>query len=446
MKIQRYPTIKKWACRVVATIILLCVAAPGFAARNVILVIGDGMDDNQIAIARNQLLGATGQLQLDRMPQRGVSQVLTVDDSKLSRPIYVADSANTATAMATGVVTSIGRVGTAPNTGKPLQTLVDLAKAAGMRAGIVSTSSLTDATPAAFVAHAAKRKCQGPTDMERPQCEIDRKHAGGLGPIATQIAESNIDVLIGGGLRYFTQTAENAPTPLSVAVENGFRYASDYEQIASADNGTRMLALLADDLLSVRMMGEEGRAAERWSEDATRYPDAFRCVSNPKAANTPALADLTQQAIRLLANANGFFLMVESAIIDKAAHIRNPCVSIGEVQQLDESVSVALQFAKDNPDTLVLVTADHGHAAQIVPAYNWFADAGFHHNFGWYAPLRTSEGGVMGVGYSSSTAVAAETHTGVHVPVYANAPDGFNLPTHIRQSQIFSLMRDYLGL
>ena len=83
-------------------------------ARNVILVIGDGMDDVQVTIARNYLVGAEGRLHIDAMPVRSAVQILTVDEQ--GQRIYVADSANTATSMATGVVTSRGRIATTAGT------------------------------------------------------------------------------------------------------------------------------------------------------------------------------------------------------------------------------------------------------------------------------------------------------------------------------------------
>ena len=128
--------------------------------RNVILIIGDGMDDHQISIARNYLVGARGKLTLDRMPLRGVSQVLTI--SEQGAPVYVADSANSATAMATGQVTSRGRIATSVGEGKRLETIAEMAHQAGFKTGIVTTSSVTDATPASFMAHINLRFAKTP--------------------------------------------------------------------------------------------------------------------------------------------------------------------------------------------------------------------------------------------------------------------------------------------
>ena len=101
--------------------------------RQVILIIGDGMDDQQITIARNYLAGAAGRLELDKMPLRSTSQILTIEDKVNGKHLYVADSANTGTAMATGVVTSRGRISTSAGSDTDIPTIVEIAHAAGYR-------------------------------------------------------------------------------------------------------------------------------------------------------------------------------------------------------------------------------------------------------------------------------------------------------------------------
>ena len=110
-------------------------------APKVILIIGDGMGDQQITIARNYLVGSGGRLTLDDLPFRGAAQVQTIAEDDPSRPVYVADSANTATAMATGELTSSGRIATIAKTDQDIVTILDLASAACLGTGIVTTSS-----------------------------------------------------------------------------------------------------------------------------------------------------------------------------------------------------------------------------------------------------------------------------------------------------------------
>ena len=128
--------------------------------RNLILIIGDGMDDQQITIARNYLVGAFGELSMDRYPTRGAAQVLTYEETAPHSVAYVADSANGASSLAAGIITSTGRISTTVGDDADAATIFELAKAAGYRTGVVTTSAVTDATPAAFVSHVAERSCQ----------------------------------------------------------------------------------------------------------------------------------------------------------------------------------------------------------------------------------------------------------------------------------------------
>ena len=111
--------------------------------RNVILIIGDGFDDQHVTMGRNYLSGMSGQLGLDTLAFRASVQIETVNDE--GQPLYVADSANTATSLATGGMTNIGRIATdiADN---DLPSIAERAIEAGWRVGLVTTSSLTDAT------------------------------------------------------------------------------------------------------------------------------------------------------------------------------------------------------------------------------------------------------------------------------------------------------------
>ncbi len=182
---------------------------PGAKTRpNLILIIGDGFDDQQITIARNYLVGSGGKLLLDSLPYRGMVQVQAVREDDPDEPNYVADSAATATTMAGGVVTSRQRIGTTAKTDLDIVSMLEDAQSAGLRTGIVTTASVTDATPASFVAHVSHRFCHGPDNMveqgERlssatTDCSADYKKNGGRGSIAEQIASSKLNIILGGG-------------------------------------------------------------------------------------------------------------------------------------------------------------------------------------------------------------------------------------------------------
>jgi alkaline phosphatase len=138
--------------------------------------------------------------------------------------------------------------------------------------------------------------------------------------------------------------------------------------------------------------------------------------------------------------------MVESASIDKQAHAGNPCGQIGETRALDEAVRTAVAFQETHPDTLILVSSDHGHSAQIVPWPSLFAsrqDAQYPP--GKVARLLTLEGGEMAVSYGTNTTYLEE-HTGTQVPVYAQGPGAAAVRGLIRQSDLFGIVRRALAL
>jgi alkaline phosphatase len=439
---------------------------PG-GTRNVILLIGDGMDEQQITIARNYLQGASGQLLMDQLPLRANVQVLAVENRVNGRPVYVADSANTATSMATGVVTSRGRIATAAGSDRDLTTIVELAKAAGYRTGIVTTASVTDATPAAFATHISYRLCENPArmtdipygDPNLGGCAADRKINGGSGSIAEQLASSGLDLLLGGGSKHFAPLAEGENNSvLEMARRQGFKLVTSRQELAGAAPDGRLLGLFSAGNMPVRLRGEGGRAAEQpepsllnelhpYPGDVTR-PLPMTCEPNPGAGAVPTLQEMTETALSRLSRASerGFFLMIESASIDKKAHERRPCGSIGELEQLDEALASALAFADNHPRTLILVTADHAHAAQLIPEESLYAR--FHvpiYSPGKLARIKTPEGSIMSINYATNN-FRYEEHSGASVPLLSNGEGLGRIPAYLVQPAVFSIMRDYLGL
>jgi alkaline phosphatase len=435
--------------------------------RQVILIIGDGMDEQQITIARNYLVGASGRLLLDQMPLRSNSQVLTVQDREDATPVYVADSANTATSMATGEITSRGRISTSAGSDQDLTTIVELAEAAGYRTGIVSTASVTDATPAAFAAHINFRLCESPAamvdisyrDIPLGDCSGDLIANGGPGSISQQLANSELDVLLGGGSKHFSPTAEGASVAVvDLAQQNGFQLVTNARELDRAAPGQRLLGLFSRSTMPVRLQGEGGREAEEpepsllnrihpYLGDVT-LPEPMQCEPNPAHETVPSLRQMTDVALTHLSrdNSRGFFLMIESASIDKQSHERKPCGSIGELAQLDEALASALAFAATHPRTLVLVTADHSQAAQLIPYVSLFAAYPIPtYTPGKLARIVTPEGSYMAVNYATTNFQMGE-HTGASVPLYANDEGRGRVPAFVQQPQLFAIMREYLGI
>ena len=146
---------------------------------------------------------------------------------------------------------------------------------------------------------------------------------------------------------------------------------------------------------------------------------------------------MTSEALELLTGMqkgrrNGFFLQVEGASIDKQDHAAAPCQQIGETVAFDKAVQVARTFAASHPDTLVIVTADHGHTSQIVENETTLPGVG--------SFLTTKEGGEMLVSYGTAIPPASQTHTGTEIRVAAQGPQAANVVGVIDQTELFELM------
>lgn len=267
--------------------------------RNVILMIGDGMGLGQVTslMIENQYKPVS----FDRAPYTGLSKTYSANNR-------ITDSAASGTAMATGHKTDNGRIGTTPD-GAQVANLAELAQAKGLSTGIVVTSHLADATPAAFAAHAKNRH-----DSEQ---------------ITASYATAHIDVLAGGGSKLFANSLDgrNIIDELQAA---GYRYASTPEEFYAIDT-TPVVGLFADKYMPMAdVRGEE------------------------------YLARATIHTLDLLArNPKGFFVMIEGSQIDKACHQNNTDVLHAEMRDFDNAVNAAFDFADTHTGTLVVAVADH---------------------------------------------------------------------------------------
>jgi alkaline phosphatase len=332
---------------------------------------------------------------------------------------------------------------------------MELAAAAGMGTGIVTTSSVTDATPASFVAHVSWRLCEGPRGMAPRNaglfvgnCTADLKANGGKGSIAEQIAASALDVVFGGGMQQFAQPAEGETTKTvaDLAAENGFRLVRTAAELAAVGGSGKVLGLFSPGAMPVQWRGVGDAKAERVERSGERpvLAEPFSCEPNPDFA-VPTLPTMTRAALDHLDTGRGFMLMVESASIDKQSHLRRPCGQIGELEQLDDTLEVVLDYAREHPETLVLVTADHSQAAQLVPETSVLASLNAA-SPGYFARVRTPEGVVMGVNYATNDSNVQEDHTGADVPLFASGPGAEAIPSSLRQAEIFTLLAGHLGL
>ncbi len=412
----------------------------GGKARNVILLIGDGMGDSEITIARNYAKGAAGRFRgIDALPLTGQYTTYSLNKST-GKPDYDPDSAATGTAWATGYKSYDGAISVDVK-GKPRASLLELAKAKGLRTGNVSTAELQDATPAVQAAHVSSRSCYGPSATLKtcPEAALEN---GGLGSITEQLINTRADVTLGGGATTFNEVATagryQGKTLKQQAFERGYQIVGDkagLNAIKRADQNRPLLGLFAPSNLPVRWIGPEA------TSDGGKK-DPVRCTTNPdRAADQPTLAELTDKAISLLnvkRNGPGFFLQVEGASIDKQDHAANACGQIGETVDLDEAVQVALAFAARDGNTSVFVTADHAHTSQIVEAGSVTP--------GYTVNLLTADDAPMTINYATAEKGSSMQHTGTQLRIAGYGPGAANVVGLTDQTDLNATIRRILGL
>ncbi len=412
-------------------------AIDGGRAKNVILLIGDGMGDSEITVARNYAEGAAGRFDgIDALPLTGQYTTYSLN-RQTGLPDYVPDSAATGSAWATGTKTYDNAV-SVDIEGKPQQTLLELAKLNGLKTGDVTTSEIQDATPAVQVSHISARSCYGP-DQATTTCPEAALENGGLGSITEQLLETRPDVTLGGGAATFSQTAKagdyEGMTLSEQAEARGYQMVSDKAGLAGvteADQDAPLLGLFGQGNLPVRYAGPASTVG------GSKLP-AEECVPNPDLpATQPSLADMTDKAIELLDNPDGFFLQVEGASIDKQDHAANACGQIGETVDLDEAVQVALEFAEADGNTSVFVTADHAHSSQIIEVGSTSP--------GLSVTLTTVDGAPMTVNYGTSPAGGSQQHTGSQLRVSGYGPQAANVVGLTDQTDLFFTMARALNL
>jgi len=411
-------------------------------AKNVILLIGDGMGDSEITIARNYQYGAAGRLPgLDALPLTGsyTTYSLYKDGADKGKPDYVTDSAASGSAWATGTKTYDGAISVDVD-GKQQKTLLELAKANGLRTGDVSTAEIQDATPAVQVAHVGARSCYGP---DTASCGTDALQNGGLGSISEQLLNARPDLTLGGGSASFQQTAKagqwQGSTLFAQAAERGYQVVSDADGLAAVRRADQTKPLLG--------LFTPGNFPTRYAPTTATVGGAdqapVQCTPNPARLSTGlSLQSLTNKSIDLLnrdraKTGKGFFLQVEGASIDKQDHAADACGQIGETIDFDEAVQSALAFAKKDGNTLVIATADHAHSSQIVDSTPPTSLS---------TALRTADGTTMKVSYGTAGAGSSQQHTGTQVRIAAYGPGAANVVGLSDQTDTFFTIRDGLRL
>jgi len=334
-------------------------------AKNVILLIGDGMGVTHVNAARQRFYGAAGKLNMERTEQFGQVRTFAVDRNS-DQPDLVTDSASAATAWSSGVKTYNSAIGV-DAFGEVVPTIMEESKAAGLRTGNVTTSEITDATPAAQFSHVSLRGCQGP-DFSASACEP------GSTPIAEQIARNNVaDVIFGGGLSRFE------PDDETEMKKNGYQVLGNFGDPA-LETQTAETQRVATRTGLRRVNGRNRKVIGLFNRGNLTVETAKRKGPGTPETREPRLDETTRKAIQLLHNSDqgrgkGFYLQVEGALIDKRSHANDAGQTLGEMKAFDDAVAEALEFARRDGNTLVIVTADHECAGFNIISKGSFTNA-----------------------------------------------------------------------
>lgn len=302
----------------------------GPVARNVILVVGDGLSIGARDATRLATVGQGELLAMDTLDHAGWTHTESADPEEA-----VTDSAASATAFATGVRTYNGAIGVDLE-GNPVPTLLEQARRMRKATGVVTTSQVTDATPASFGAHVADRG---------DQTEIARQ----------LIEETRVDVILGGGEDWWYPVGDEGAYPddpddprpevsqstIGNLVERaqglGYEYVSTPDELAASDS-RRLLGLFANE--------------EMFEQAPEGQGDEY--------APVVSLRTMTQKALDVLSrDRHGFFLLVEEEGIDEMAHNNNATLMLEAGRALDETVALVKEFAEKDRRTLVVVVGDH---------------------------------------------------------------------------------------
>ncbi|XP_029699585.1 alkaline phosphatase, tissue-nonspecific isozyme [Takifugu rubripes] len=329
-------------------------------SRNILFFLGDGMGVTTYTAARilrGQLQNQSGEetvMTMDTFPSVGLAKTYSVD-------FQIPDSAATATAFLCGVKTNLNTIGVSAaarngicktQKGNEVTSILKWAKDAGKSVGIVTTTRVQHATPAASYAHSASRKWYSDADVP----ESAKKD--GCTDISSQLLNNtDIDVIMGGGRKYMTPRGTKDP-----------EYPWDFLSRGRRKDGR--------DLTKEWQSMKAGKVARYvWNKadfdavdpETTDYLMAlfepgdlrFEVDRDPKV--DPSIVEMTEKAVRILRkNPKGFFLLVEGGRIDQAHHDGRAYMALHETIAFDDAIAKGLELT-DEHETLTVVMADHSH-------------------------------------------------------------------------------------
>lgn len=299
--------------------------------KNVIFLIGDGMGVSYTSAYRylKDNPATEGVVERTELDPYLVGQQMTYPEDEHQN---VTDSASAATAMSAGVKTYNAAIGV-DNDKSEVKTVLETAKEKGKATGLVATSEITHATPASFGAHDESRKNMNAIADDYYDELVNGEH--------------KIDVLLGGGLSNFARTDRNLTEAFQ---KDGYSYVTNKEEMLN-NNDEQVLGLFADAGLPKMI---------------------------DRTEDIPSLQEMTNSAIeRLNKDKDGFFLMVEGSQVDWAGHDNDIVGAMSEMEDFEKAAKAAIDFAKKDKHTLVVITADHSTGGYSIGAdgvYNWFGE------------------------------------------------------------------------
>ncbi|MFV0505995.1 MAG: alkaline phosphatase [Bacteroidales bacterium] len=338
--------------------------AKGKRPKNIILLIGDGMGASQVYAA---FMANRAKLNIMNMPFTGFSKTYSANDD-------VTDSAAGGTALSSGKKTYNGALGVVAK-GKDtiaIKTILELAEEKGLETGLVSSCAVTHATPASFIAH--------------------QNYRSYTEDIALDFLGTDVDVVIGGGYKYFTNR-KDGKNLINELKEKGYNVVRGTADDIAKAKGDKLYGFTA-----------EKHPAKSWERDYNLIPTANKALS--------VLSDAEK----------GFFLMIEGSQIDWGGHANDLKYTVEETLEFDQVVGNCINFADSNGgETLIIITADHETGGLAIKEGDM-------------------KNGLVKADWTTND------HSGIMVPVYAYGPGAENFTGIMENTAIFDKMKELLGL
>jgi len=349
-------------------------------AKNIILLISDGMSLSQVSTYRLLKGGPNERISVDKFPISGI--VLTHSEDAI-----ITDSASSATAYSTGKKTNNGALGTDKDK-EVLENFTEIITKYGYVSSLISTSEITHATPAAFASH---------VDSRRKTDEI-----------SIQMMDSDVLTILGGGRHFF------------LPEEMGGKRSDGLNLLEQVQSSHTLLTTKAE--LDTFDFSNKGRLVGLFADEALRDKETpENHIFEPTSGEMLNFA-INRSDQFTSDGCKGFFIMLEGSQVDWAGHANDLNYLKREMKDFDEAVNKALEFAINDQETLVIVTADHETGGLLIE------------------PATPTNYTAPEVKFSFNTGLGYGSHTGVPVPVYAYGPGSENFTGTLDNTDIFYAM------